>query len=101
MLILMKYPAESVTSSNVKACDLVRSCQRDGQWLERAGVGDALVRAVPVVEVLELWQGVQEVGSRPLTGSSRPWRPCSGPAPAENPIHAGWSRCTGRAQRCA
>jgi hypothetical protein len=49
MLILMKYPTESVASSNVKACDLVRSRERYGQWLERAGVRDALVRPVPVV----------------------------------------------------
>jgi hypothetical protein len=58
----MKDPAEPVASSYVKARDLVWRCQRHGQWLERAVVGDALVWPVLVVEVLGLPQGVQEVG---------------------------------------
>ena len=62
MLILMKYSTESVASSYVKAGVLVRSRGRHGQWLERAGVRDALMRPVPVVELLELPQDVQEVG---------------------------------------
>jgi hypothetical protein len=62
MLILMKYSTESVASSYVKAGVLVRSRERHGQWLERAGVRDALMRPVPVVELLELPQDVQEVG---------------------------------------
>src|SRR6266702_5643706 len=44
MPVLMQHAAESVPSSYVKAGDLLRSCQRHGQWLERPGVGDALVR---------------------------------------------------------
>ena len=62
MLILMKYSTEPVASSYVKAGVLVRSRERHGQWLERAGVHDALMRPVPVVELLELPQDVQEVG---------------------------------------
>jgi hypothetical protein len=50
----MEYTAESVVSSYVKAGDLVRNHQGRGQWLERAGVRDALMRPVPVVELLEL-----------------------------------------------
>jgi hypothetical protein len=65
MLVLMKYPAESVASSYVKAGDLVRSHERRGQWLERAGVRDALMRPVPVAGLLELPQGVQKVGLVP------------------------------------
>ena len=65
MLILMKYSTESVASSYVKAGVLVRSRERHGQWLERAGVCDALMRPVPVVELLELPQDVQEVGLVP------------------------------------
>jgi hypothetical protein len=65
MLILMKYSTESVASSYVKAGGLVRSRERHGQWLERAGVRDALMRPVPVVELLELPQDVQEVGLVP------------------------------------
>lgn len=53
-------PAESVVSLYVKSRDLVRSCQRHGQCPERAGVRDSLVRPVPVVELLELPQGVQK-----------------------------------------
>lgn len=54
MLILMKHPTESVASLNVKAGDLGRRHERHWQWLERAGVRDALVRPVRVVELLEL-----------------------------------------------
>jgi hypothetical protein len=57
----MKHPTESVTSSYVRARDSVRICQRLGQWLVRAGVRDALMGPVLVVEVLELPYGVQEV----------------------------------------
>ena len=65
MLILMKYSTESVASSYVKAGVLVRSRERHGQWLERAGVRDALMRPVPVAGLLELPQDVQEVGLVP------------------------------------
>jgi len=69
MLILMGHSAESVATSNVKACDLAGNGQRRGQWLERAGVRDALVRPVPVIELLELPQGMQEVGLVPDQGA--------------------------------
>ena len=65
MLILMEHSAQSVAPSYVKAGELVRSCQRHGQWLERAGVRAALVRPVPVAELPELPQGVQKVGLVP------------------------------------
>ena len=57
----MKQPTEPV-ASYVKAGELVRGCERRGQWLEWTDVRDALVRPVPVVELLELPRGVQEVG---------------------------------------
>jgi hypothetical protein len=44
MLICVQHPTESVTSSNVKGRVSVRSRERHGQWLVRAGVRDALVR---------------------------------------------------------
>jgi hypothetical protein len=65
MLVLMKHSTESVVSSYAKAGDLIRNHQWHGQWLERAGVRDALMRPVPVVEKLELPQGVQKVGLVP------------------------------------
>jgi hypothetical protein len=65
MLIFMKYSANSVASLYVKARDLVRSRERHGQRLERAGVRDALMRPVLVVELPELPRRVQEVGLVP------------------------------------
>jgi hypothetical protein len=65
MLILMKYSTGSVASSYVKAGVLVRSRERHGQWLERAGVRDALIRPVPVAELLELPQDAQKMGLVP------------------------------------
>ena len=65
MLVLMEQSAESVASSYIKAGDLVRNHERHGQWLERAGVRDALMRPVPVVELLELPEGMQKVGLVP------------------------------------
>jgi len=61
MLVLMKHSTESVVSSYAKAGDLIRNHQWHGQRLERAGVRDALMRPVPVVEKLELPHGVQKV----------------------------------------
>jgi hypothetical protein len=65
MLVLMKYSAESVASSYVKAGVLARAYERHGQWLERAGVRDALMRPVPVAGLPGLPQDVQEVGLVP------------------------------------
>ena len=64
MLVLMKHSTEPVAASYIKAGDLARS-QRHGQWLERTGVGDALMRPVPVVELLELPEGAHKVGLVP------------------------------------
>jgi hypothetical protein len=61
MPVLMKHSTESVASSYMKGGVLVRCREYRGQWVERAGVRDALVWPVPVVELLELPQGVQEV----------------------------------------
>jgi len=61
MLVFMEDAAEAVASSDVQAGYLVRVCDRGGQCAQWPGVGDALVRAVGVVELLELAQGVQEV----------------------------------------
>jgi len=53
MVVFVEHAAESVASSYVKAGDLVSHCPLCGQWLERAGVRDALMQPVPVVELLE------------------------------------------------
>jgi hypothetical protein len=54
MFVLVEDAAEALASSYAEAGYLVRICDWFGQWVQRAGVGDALVRAVPVAELLEL-----------------------------------------------
>ena len=46
--------AEAVVSSDVQVNDLVGAGERFGQRMQRSGVAEALVRAVLVVEMLEL-----------------------------------------------
>jgi len=70
MLVLVEDAAEAVAPSYVEAGYLVRICDRDGQWAHRAGVGDALVRSMGVVELLELVQRVQQVPLVPDQGRS-------------------------------
>ena len=65
MSVLMEHSTESVASSYVEAGDLIRGHERHGKWLERAGARDALMRPVPVVELLELPQGAQKMGLVP------------------------------------
>jgi hypothetical protein len=72
MLVLIEHSAESVVSSSyVKARDLAGSCQWRGQWVDLAGVRDALVRPVLVIELLELSPGVQKVGLVPDQRAAR------------------------------
>jgi hypothetical protein len=54
MSIFVEDAAEAITASYVEAGDLLRNGDRWRQRVQRAGVGDALVRPVPVVELLEL-----------------------------------------------
>jgi hypothetical protein len=58
MFVLVQSAAESVASSYVEVRDLAWIGQRRGQWAERTGVGDALMRSVFVVMLLEFAQGV-------------------------------------------
>jgi hypothetical protein len=50
VLVLAEDAAEAVTSVDVEVGEPVRVGDRFGQWDEWPGVGDALVRAVGVVE---------------------------------------------------
>ena len=79
MLILVDHSPELVASSYVKAVG--QGLRALPQWLERAGVLDALMRPVPVVELLELLQGVQKVGLVPDQ------RAIQQPGPARAPRH--------------
>jgi hypothetical protein len=54
MFVLVKDAAESVASSYVEMRDPVWFGEWRGQWVQGPGVGDALVRSVLVVELLEL-----------------------------------------------
>ncbi|QIY67962.1 hypothetical protein HEP84_54100 [Streptomyces sp. RLB1-33] len=63
MLVLVEDAAESVAFSYVEAGDLPRIGDRWGQWVQWAGVGDALMWSMPVVELLELPQRAAGAGS--------------------------------------
>jgi hypothetical protein len=54
MFVLVEDAAEALASSYVEVGYLVRICDWLGRRVQRAGVGDALVRAVSIVELLEL-----------------------------------------------
>ena len=60
MLVLVEKAAEAIASSYVEAGNRLR-IDRRGQWVQRAGIGDALMGAMGVVEPLELAQGVEQV----------------------------------------
>ena len=71
MLVPVEDAAEAVASSYVEAGDLIWICDRRGQRVQRAGVGDALVRAVSVIELLELAERVDQVALVPDQGAAR------------------------------
>jgi hypothetical protein len=54
MLVLVEDAAEAIASSHVEVGHFVRIGDRGGQRVQRAGVRDALVWAVSVVELFEL-----------------------------------------------
>jgi hypothetical protein len=54
MLVLVEDAVESFASSYVEAGDLLWVGDRHRQWVQRAGVGDALMGSVRVVELFEL-----------------------------------------------
>ena len=54
MLVFVEDTAESIASSYVEVDDPARICDRRGQRVQRAGVRDALVGSVSVVELFEL-----------------------------------------------
>jgi hypothetical protein len=63
MPVLMKHSTEPVRRRISRLAILARADERHGQWLEWTGVGDALMRPVPVVELLELAQSVAYAGN--------------------------------------
>ena len=74
MFVLVKDAAEAVAFSCTEAGDLLWIGDRCRQGVKRSGVGNALVGAVGIVELLELTQGVEQVPSFQMSvrsGSSR------------------------------
>ncbi len=69
MLVLVEDPAQTLASSYVQARDLPWVDDRRWQRTQRAGVRDALVGPVRVVELFELTQGAQEVALVPDQGA--------------------------------
>jgi hypothetical protein len=53
VFVLVEDAAEALASWYVEAGYLARICDWRGQWVQRAGVGDALVRAASVAALPE------------------------------------------------
>ena len=68
MFVLVENVAEAIASSYVEAVYLARIGDRCGQRVQRAGVRDALMRSMSVVELLELAQGMAQVPLVPDQG---------------------------------
>src|SRR5258708_27586077 len=75
MFVLVEDAAEALASSYVEAGYLVRICDWLGQWVQRAGVGDALVWAVSVVELPGLAESVGQVALVPDQGAVQEFVP--------------------------
>jgi hypothetical protein len=69
MFVFVQDASKSIPSSHVEPGYLVWVGDRRGQWVQRSGVGEALVRPVAVVEAFELVQGVQQMSLVPDQGS--------------------------------
>jgi hypothetical protein len=61
MFVLVEDAAEALMSSYVQAGDLARIGDRRGQWIQRAGVRDALMRPVTVVQAFELAPSMEQL----------------------------------------
>jgi hypothetical protein len=88
MSVRMQDPTESITAAYVKACNLCWISDRFGQWPQWPGVGNASMRPVPVVEVLELPQRVQQVLPVPDQGAVQQFTAARPYPPLHDRIHA-------------
>ncbi|MFJ1847457.1 hypothetical protein [Streptomyces sp. NPDC088146] len=61
MSVLVENAAEAIAAADVEAGDLVRIGDRRGQWMQWAGIRDALMRPMGVVELFERAQGVEQM----------------------------------------
>jgi hypothetical protein len=69
MLVFVKGSAESILSMDLQAQDLPWLGDRFGQRAQRSGLIQGPVRPMPVVERLELAQGVEQVALVPDEGA--------------------------------
>lgn len=61
MPVLVENAAEAIAAAYVEAGDLVRNSDRRGQWIQRAGIRDVLMRPMGVAELSERAQGVAQM----------------------------------------
>ena len=65
MLVFVEDAAEAITSADVEMGYLVGIGDRGWQRMQWPGIGDALVRAVSIVESFEFVQGLEQVSLVP------------------------------------
>jgi len=91
MLVLVEDAAEPVAFPYVEAGDLSRIGDRWGQRVQWAGVGDALMRSMPVVELLELPQCAEQVVMIPDAGAVQEFVAAGLHPPFHDRVHARYS----------
>jgi len=69
MSVLVEGAAQSVASAYVEMSDLHRVGDWWRQWVQGAGVGEALMRSRGVVELFVLLEGVEQVALVPDQGA--------------------------------
>src|SRR5437879_1799439 len=91
MPVLVKGAAESVLSEDVEPRDLCRVGDRIGKRMKRGCAAEGPVRPVPVIERLELAQGVEEVALVPDEGVVQQLAPARLYPAFDDRVHAGHS----------
>jgi len=69
MFVFVQDASKPIASSDPEPGYLVWVSDRGRQWVQRAGVGEALVRTMAVVEAFEFVQGVEQMPLVPDQGS--------------------------------
>jgi len=90
MLVLVEDAAKAVLSADIKTGGGNRCGDRRRQSAQRLGVGDALVRPVRVIELLELPQRVEQVRLVPDQGAVEQFAAACLHPPFHDRIHSGY-----------
>jgi len=89
MFVFVQDASEPIASSDPEMGYLVWVGERGGQWVQRSGVGKALVRPVAFVEAFEFVQGVHQIWLVPDQGPVQQFA-AARPDPAfHDGVHAG------------